>query len=161
MYKKLVFIGLFSISNLSAKDSPIPTEEIKNFVDVYNAIRQEYVEETTPSELIDNAIEGMLSGLDPHSVYLKKNDAETFYRDTNGKYPGIGIEVEMVKGLLKVIAPLAGSPADKAGIRANDTIIKINDKLVDGLQMNEVINLLRGNEGEAVEFVIQHDSGDT
>lgn len=161
MYKQLVFIGLFGFSSLYAKGNAIPSEEIKNFVDVYNAIRREYVEETTPSELIDNAIEGMLSGLDPHSVYLKKSDAENFYRDTNGHYPGVGIEVEMIEGQLKIIAPITGSPAEKAGIQANDTIVKIDDKLVNGLQIDEVIRLLRGEAGEAVKFVIQRDSGKT
>lgn len=161
MFKQFIFISVFSFSVVGAKEAAIPTEEIKNFVDVYNVIRREYVEEVSPEMLIDNAIEGMLSGLDPHSAYLKKSKAEDFYRDTNGQFSGIGIEIEIVNGQLKVIAPIADSPAEKAGILANDTIIKINDKLVDELPMHEVVKLLRGEPGEIIDFVVQREGGGT
>ncbi len=128
---------------LQAKvNSQLPLDEIRNFVDVYNAIKNEYVEEKEGKTLINYAIKGMLSELDPHSTYLAKEELEDFKEHAEGSYQGFGIQLEIENGQLIIISPLANSPAEKAGIQSLDKIIKIDDTVIHNLSMQEVSDLL-------------------
>ena len=124
--------------------SPIPVEEIREFSDVFGAIKANYVEPVEDKKLMQEAITGMLAGLDPHSAFL---DGES-YRDlqigTQGEFGGLGIEVGSEDGAIKVIAPIDDTPAARAGIRAGDLIIKIDDKLTRGMNLGDAIKLMRG-----------------
>jgi len=133
---------------------PLPLEEIRLFADVYERIRQDYVESVDSKELIENAIRGMLVGLDPHSAYL---DAEAFREmqiDTSGKFGGLGIEVGMEDGFVKVIAPIDDTPASRAGIEAGDLIIRLDDTPVQGMGLDEAITLMRGEIGAPLTLTI-------
>ena len=105
----------------------IPLEELRTFADVYNQIRSGYVEEIEDSTLLEYAIQGMLMGLDPHSVYLTAEDFENLQESTSGEFSGLGIEVGMEDGYVKVIAPIDGSPAAAAGLQSGDVILKLDD----------------------------------
>lgn len=149
MKKTLLTVLLSSLLTLpvAAKTSAaLPLDEIRNFVDVYNTIKNEYVEEKDGKTLIDFAIEGMLNGLDPHSIYLKKSLLEDFTENTSGSYVGFGFSIEMNKGRLIVISPIADSPAEKAGILPGDHIVKIDDTLINNMSMPEVDELLKAKE---------------
>lgn len=137
---------------VSAKsDATLPVDEIRNFVDVYNTIRNEYVEEKDGKTLIDLAIEGMINGLDPHSMYLKKSELKNFTDKASGSYVGFGLQLDMINGDLIIVSPIAGSPADKAGLKPNDHIIKINDTVIKEMPMHEVSDLL---EVDKITFTI-------
>jgi carboxyl-terminal processing protease len=123
---------------------PIPVEEIREFTDVFGAIKANYVENVEDKKLMEEAISGMLAGLDPHSAFL---DGEA-YRDlqigTQGEFGGLGIEVGAEDGAIKVIAPIDDTPAARAGIRAGDMIVKIDDKFTRGMSLTDAIKLMRG-----------------
>ncbi|MGY0399740.1 MAG: S41 family peptidase [Ostreibacterium sp.] len=124
----------------------LPLDEIRNFVDVYNVIKNEYVEEKDGKTLIDFAIEGMLKSLDPHSVYFKHKQLENFQENTNGSYNGFGFQLDIIKDHLIIVSPIAGSPAEKAGLKPNDNIIKINNIVIENMSMQDVSNLLKAKK---------------
>jgi carboxyl-terminal processing protease len=134
--------------------SPIPVEEIREFTDVFGAIKANYVEPVEDKKLMQEAISGMLSGLDPHSAFL---DGES-YRDlqigTQGEFGGLGIEVGSEDGAIKVIAPIDDTPAARAGIRAGDLIIKIDDKLTRGMSLSDAIKLMRGKPQTPIDLTL-------
>jgi carboxyl-terminal processing protease len=140
--------------------SALPLEDLRTFTDVYARIKQDYVTDVDDSELLKNAIRGMLAGLDPHSSYL---DAEQF-RDlqigTSGEFGGLGIEVGMENGFVKVIAPIDDTPAARAGVKAGDLIIKLDDKSVKGLTLEEAVKLMRGKKGSDIELTIVREGED-
>lgn len=140
----LLSLALTSPFALQAKsNATLPLDEIRNFVDVYNAIKNEYVEEKEGKTLIEFAIKGMLNELDPHSVYFKKEEIKNFKENSDGSYEGFGIQLDMQKGQLIIVSPLANSPAEKAGINPLDKIIKIDDTVINNLSMQEVSDLLK------------------
>jgi carboxyl-terminal processing protease len=134
--------------------SPIPVEEIREFTDVFGAIKANYVEPVEDKKLMQEAITGMLAGLDPHSAFL---DGES-YRDlqigTQGEFGGLGIEVGSEDGAIKVIAPIDDTPAARAGIRAGDLIIKIDDKVTRGMSLGDAIKLMRGKPQTPIELTL-------
>jgi len=134
--------------------SPIPVEEIREFSDVFGAIKANYVEPVEDKKLMQEAITGMLAGLDPHSAFL---DGES-YRDlqigTQGEFGGLGIEVGSEDGAIKVIAPIDDTPAARAGIRAGDLIIKIDDKLTRGMNLGDAIKLMRGKPQTPIDLTL-------
>jgi carboxyl-terminal processing protease len=129
-------------------------DELRTFADVFNRIRQGYVEEIDDSTLLEYAIEGMLSGLDPHSVYLSRDAFEDLQTSTTGEFSGLGLEVGMDNGLLRVIAPIDGSPAAEAGIQPGDIILKLDNTPIKGMPMSEAVNLMRGPVGTAIELTV-------
>lgn len=165
MKKHLFAIGLaisFSLSTtiLHAKtNAEIPLDEIRNFVDVYNTIRNEYVEEKDGKKLIDYAIKGMLKGLDPHSVYLKKKDIEELKDDTSGSYVGFGVQLDIINNKLIIITPIPNSPAEAAGLKPNDHIVKIGDTIIENMSMKAVSDLLKAND--SVTFTIMRKGEET
>lgn len=132
----------------------LPLAELRTFADVYNHIRLSYVEEIDDKTLLENAIRGMLSGLDPHSSYLDAKSFSDLQANTTGEFGGLGLEVGMENGFVKVIAPIDGTPAEKAGIESGDLIIKLDGKPVKGMSLNEAVNIMRGKRGSDIELTI-------
>ncbi len=132
----------------------LPIQDLRTFAEVFNAIKQGYVEPVEDKKLINNAISGMVSNLDPHSTYL---DAEAFKElqvGTHGEFGGLGIEVGMEDGFVKVIAPIEDTPAARAGLKTGDLIVKIDDTSVKGLTLNEAVKKLRGKPKTQVTLTI-------
>jgi len=149
-------VGLI-LSNLAfakQNSSVLPLEQLKQFSEVYSRIKQDYVEEVDDKKLITDAISGMLSGLDPHSAYLNEEAYTELRVGTSGEFGGLGIEVGMENGFIKVISPIDDTPAEKAGIKAGDLIIRLNDKSVKGISLNDTVKIMRGNPGEPIDLLI-------
>ena len=125
------------------------------FGQVFDRVRSSYVEKVTDQELIEKAIDGMLSGLDPHSGFMNEEVFQEMQMDTEGKFGGLGIEVGMEAGVVKVISPIDNSPADKAGVKAGDYIVKINDTQVQGKTLTEAVDLMRGPVGSSIEITVR------
>lgn len=143
-----------SAKNLSAKNDDT-YEELKVLSDVIDLIEREYVDEVNPKELIQNAIQGMVQSLDPHSALLPPDAFEDLQIDTQGKFTGIGIHITMQDGFVTVITPIEDTPAYKAGIKAQDRIIKVDGKLAKDLR--EAVNMMRGPKGTKVKVTIMRE----
>lgn len=138
--------------------TPLPLEQIRSFADIFTRIKVNYVEEVTDEQLLEYAVEGMLSGLDPHSVYLKEERFEELNEGTTGAFSGLGMEVIMEGGFVKVIAPIDDTPADQAGIMTGDLIIRMDGKPVSGLNLNEATEMMRGAPGTDITLTILRES---
>lgn len=136
------------------KKGTLPLDELRTFTEVMQRIKSAYVEEVDDKTLLDNAIKGMLSGLDPHSAYLKPDDFKELEINTSGKFGGLGIEVGMENGFIKVISPIDDTPAQKAGVLAGDLIIKLDDKSVKGMSLMDSVDKMRGKPGEPIKLTI-------
>ena len=134
--------------------SPLPLEELQQFAAVYGLIKADYFEPVEGNKLIENAINGMVNNLDPHSEYLDKKAYKEFKESTSGKFVGVGIEITAEDGLVKVVSPIEGSPAARAGIHAGDLITRIDDTAVKGLTLNEAVKLMRGKPGTKVTLTV-------
>ena len=154
----LIFIGSFSAQ--SASKNKETYEYLDLFGQIFDKVRSEYVEEVTDQELIEKAIDGMLTGLDPHSGYMNEEVWEEMQMDTQGKFGGLGIEITMEEGFVKVISPIEDSPAFEAGILAGDFIIQIDDTPVFGLTLNEAVELMRGEKGEPITITISREGAE-
>jgi carboxyl-terminal processing protease len=154
----LVVGVLFSLhfSAVADKDTetPLPVEELRAFSDVFARIKSDYVEPVTDKKLITEAITGMLSGLDPHSSYLDEEAFKELQVGTHGEFGGLGIEVGMEDGLVKVVSPIEDTPAFQAGIKSGDLIIKLDDTLVKGLTLNEAVKRMRGKPGTKITLTV-------
>lgn len=138
----------------------LPLDDLRTFTDVYARIKQDYVTEVDDGELLQNAIRGMLSGLDPHSSYLDEEQFRELQIGTSGEFGGLGIEVGMEDGFVKVIAPIDDTPAERAGVKAGDLIIKLDDKQVKGLTLEEAVKLMRGKKGSKINLTIVRQGED-
>ncbi len=134
--------------------STLPVEELRSFADVFNAIKQGYVEPIDDKKLITYAISGMLSNLDPHSAYLDSDAFKDLQVSTQGEFGGLGIEVGMEDGFVKVVAPIDDTPAFKAGVKAGDLIIKLDDTMVKGLTLNDAVKRMRGKPKTPITLTI-------
>ena len=132
----------------------LPIEELRTFAEVFNAIKQGYVEPVEDKKLITHAISGMLSNLDPHSAYLDADAYKDLQVGTQGEFGGLGIEVGMEDGLVKVISPIEDTPADRAGIKAGDLIFKLDDTLVKGLTLTEAVKRMRGKPKTQIKLTV-------
>ena len=132
----------------------IPYEGLKTFSEVYGRIRQDYVETVPDTKLLEDAIRGMLTGLDPHSSYLDQAQYNELKVGTTGQFGGLGIEVGMENGFVKVIAPIDDTPASIAGIKAGDLIIRLDEKPVKGMSLNDAVKLMRGEPGSDILLTI-------
>ena len=149
----LVSLNFQAIGQLATR-SPLPVEELRSFTEVFGAIKQNYVEPVDDKKLITEAINGMLTGLDPHSAYL---DAEAFRElqvGTQGQFGGLGIEVGMEDGLVKVISPIEDTPAYRAGIKPGDLIVKLDDAQVKGMTLNDAVKRMRGKPNTQIVLTI-------
>lgn len=132
----------------------IPLEDVQRFSNAIGEIKKYYVKPIDDKELFDNAIRGMLSGLDPHSSYLDAEEFKELQTSTSGEFGGLGIEVTMEDGVVKVITPLVDTPAFKAGIKSGDYIIKLGKQSVQGLTLKDAVNLMRGKAGSTIELTV-------
>ena len=130
--------------------APLPLEEMQQLAAVFGMIKTDYVEPVDEKKLISDAIGGMVSGLDPHSVYFDKTTFKEFREGTTGKFVGVGIEIGMEDGLVKVVSPIEGSPAFRAGLKTGDLITKIDDTYVKGLTMDQAVKRMRGEPNTKV-----------
>lgn len=138
----------------------LPLEELKQFSEVYSRIKQDYVEDVDDKKLITDAISGMLAGLDPHSAFLDEEAFTELRVGTSGEFGGLGIEVGMESGFIKVIAPIDDTPAEKAGIKAGDLIIRLNDVSIKGTTLNDAVKIMRGKPGEPIDLLIVREGKD-
>lgn len=136
----------------------LPLEELRMFAEVFGRIKSAYVEPVSDEQLLEDAIRGMVAGLDPHSSYLSPDDFGSLQEHTSGRFGGLGIEVGMKDGFIHVISPIDDTPASRAGLQAGDLIIKIDDTPVQGMGLNEAVDLLRGEIGSSVRLSIMRDS---
>ena len=149
----LVSLNFQAIADRAAR-TPLPVEELRAFTEVFGAIKQNYVEPVEDKKLINEAINGMLSGLDPHSAYL---DAEAFRElqvGTQGQFGGLGIEVGMEDGFVKVVSPIEDTPAFRAGIKPGDLIIRLDDTPVKGMALNDAVKRMRGKPNTQITLTI-------
>jgi carboxyl-terminal processing protease len=138
----------------------LPIEELRTFSDVFGRIKNDYVVDVDDKELIENAIRGMLSGLDPHSSYLDAEEFTELQVGTTGQFGGLGIEVGMEDGFVKVIAPIDDTPAERAGVQAGDLIIRLDDTPVKGMSLNEAVKIMRGKPGSTIVLTIVREGLD-
>ncbi|WP_332775124.1 S41 family peptidase [Polaromonas sp.] len=134
--------------------APLPLEELQQLAAVFGMVKTDYVEPVDEKKLITDAISGMVASLDPHSVYFDKKSFKEFREGTSGRFVGVGIEISQEDGLVKIVSPIEGSPADRAGLKPNDLITKIDDTFVKGLTLNEAVKRMRGEPKTKVLLTI-------
>ena len=134
--------------------APLPLEEIQQLSAVFGLVKTDYVEPVDDKKLITDAISGMVSSLDPHSQYFDKKSFKEFREGTSGRFVGVGIEITQEDGLIKVVSPIEGSPAFRAGLKTNDLITKIDETAVKGLSLNEAVKRMRGEPNTKVTLTI-------
>ena len=154
-----VFAGVMLSLNFSANADrttqvPLPVEELRAYADVFNAIKQGYVEPVEDKKLIVDSISGMLSGLDPHSAYLDTEAFKDLQVGTQGEFGGLGIEVGMEDGFVKVISPIEDTPAFRAGVKAGDLIVKLDETPVKGMSLNDAVKRMRGKPDTDIVLTI-------
>ena len=152
---KILLILIFFTTNVSGKDNENLYKKIDLFGEVLDKVKKEYVDEINESDVMDAAINGVLQSLDPYSVYMNPELFESMQTDTKGEFGGLGIEVSMEAGVVKVISPIDDTPASKAGIKAGDYIIKINDVQVQGKTLMEAVKLMRGPIDSSIDLTIR------
>ena len=134
--------------------SQLPLEELQQLAAVFGMVKSDYVEPVDEKKLINDAISGMVSGLDPHSQFFDKKTFKEFREGTTGKFVGVGIEIGMEDGLVKVVSPIEGSPAFRAGMKSGDLITKIDDTVVKGLTMDQAVKKMRGEPNTKVVLTV-------
>ena len=134
--------------------APLPLEELQQLANVFGMVKSDYVEPVDEKKLISDAITGMVASLDPHSAYFDKKSFKEFREGTSGRFVGVGIEISQEDGLVKVVSPIEGSPADRAGLKPNDLITRIDDTAVKGLSLNEAVKRMRGEPKSKVVLTI-------
>ena len=132
----------------------LPLQELRTFTEVFEHIRRSYVEEIDDKTLLENAVRGMMEGLDPHSAYLDASSFEDLQMNTTGEFGGLGLEVGLENGLVRVISPMDDTPAQKAGIESGDIIVKLDDKAIKGMSLDEAIKMMRGPRGSTITLTI-------
>ena len=139
----------------------LPLNELRIFAEVFNRVSAHYVEEIDDRTLLESAISGMLSQLDPHSAYLDKESFTSLQETTTGNYGGLGLEVGLEDGFVKVITPMDDTPADKAGIESGDLIMQLNEKPIRGMSLPEAIDSMRGEPGSEIKLMILREGDST
>jgi carboxyl-terminal processing protease len=152
----IIFITITSQVEAISKNKET-YEYLDLFGQIFDRVRSKYVDDVTDEELIEKAIDGMLTGLDPHSGYMDQDVWEEMQMDTRGKFGGLGIEITMEEGFIKVISPIEDTPAFEAGVLAGDFIIQIDSTPVFGLTLSEAVDLMRGDKGEPITITISRD----
>jgi len=151
----ILFITIFNIQVIYAEKSDELYQKIDLFSEVLEKISEEYVEEVNQADVMDSAINGVLQSLDPYSSYLSPEMHQSMQTETSGEFGGLGIEVSMEAGVVKVISPIDNTPASKAGVKAGDYIIKINDDQVQGKTLMEAVDLMRGPVGSPIKITVR------
>ena len=154
-----IIIGLMislNIPALAAKlgVSELPIDDLRVFAEVFGKVKSDYVEPVEDKKLIDEALTGMLQGLDPHSAYMDKDAYKDLQAGTQGEFGGLGIEVSMEDGLVKVVTPIEDSPAYKVGLQAGDLIMKLDEEQVRGMTLNDAVKIMRGKPGTDITLTV-------
>ncbi|MGQ9499607.1 MAG: S41 family peptidase [Dissulfurimicrobium sp.] len=149
-----IVAGVYEAHYLLAAKEGGTYEQLKLFATVFDLVQRNYVEDVNPQKLIYGAIQGMLTSLDPHSSFLTPDEYKELQVETKGVFSGIGIEISMKDHIITVVSPIEGTPADKAGLKANDKIVKIGDKSTKDMTLLEAVKLLRGEKGTQVKITI-------
>ena len=157
MIKKILVLFLFNTVLLQGANSAENEiyKKIDLFGEVLEKINKEYVDEFNQSESTDSAINGLLQSLDPYSSYMSPKIFDEMQTETSGEFGGLGIEVSMEAGVVKVISPIDDTPASRAGLKAGDYIVKINDVQVQGKSLSEAVDLMRGPVGSGIELTVR------
>ena len=153
-YYSIIFLSFFYLSSANSSEADI-YKKIDLFGEVLEKINREYIDEINQSESMDSAINGLLQSLDPYSSYMSPEILEEMQTETSGEFGGLGIEVSMEAGVVKVISPIDDTPASKAGLKAGDYIVKINDTQVQGKSLSEAVDLMRGPVGSSIELTVR------
>lgn len=163
-----VFMGICGSVFAEKDDAPVatttdalPYEELRTFTEIFGRIKKDYVEPVSDKKLLEDAVKGMLSGLDPHSAYLDPEEYQELKEGTTGQFGGLGIEVTMENGFIKVVSPIDDTPAQKAGIKAGDLIIKLDDKPVKGMTLTEAVKHMRGAPGSKILLYVVREGLDS
>ena len=165
----LVLTGLMAIgwdlAGAAAAEPPaaegrLPLQELRAFSEVFGRIKKDYVENVDDKTLLEHAIRGMLAGLDPHSTYLSPDEYKELQEGTSGEFGGLGIEVGMEDGFIKVIAPIDDTPAARGGIRTGDLIVRLDERPVKGMDLGEAVSLMRGKPGSKITLTIMREGED-
>ncbi len=138
----------------------LPLEDLRTFTEIFAKIKNDYVEPIADKDLLENAIRGMLAGLDPHSAYLVPEDYKELQAGTSGEFGGLGIEVGMEDGFVKVISPIDDTPAYHAGVKAGDLVIRLDDTPVKGMALSDAVKIMRGKPGTDIVLTIVRDGVD-
>ena len=155
----LIFGQMVFADNQNSRPD-IPLEDLRAFSEIFGRIKNNYVEPVDDKELLQNAIRGMLSGLDPHSTYLDLEDFKQLREGTSGEFGGLGIEVTMEDGFVRVVSPIDDTPAAKAGLQAGDLIIRLGETPVKGLLLRDAVDIMRGKPGTDLELTIIREGAD-
>jgi carboxyl-terminal processing protease len=161
-----IFLGISAsltgnvLANKKAETEGLPLDELRNFSDIFARIKSDYVEKVEDKTLLEHAIRGMLSGLDPHSTYLNPDEYNELRIGTSGEFGGLGIQVGMEDGFVKVIAPIDDTPAYKAGLKAGDLIIRLDEQSVKGLTLNDAVKIMRGKPGSDIVLTVVREGED-
>ncbi len=142
------------LAQKSEDQQSIPLEELRTFTEIFAKIKSDYVEPVSDKKLLDDAIKGMVAGLDPHSAYLDNEAYGELRIGTTGEFGGLGIEVGMEDGFVKVISPIDDTPAARAGVQAGDLIIRLDDKPVKGMTLRDAVNVMRGKPGSDITLTV-------
>ena len=153
-YYSFIFLSFFYFISANSAEVDI-YKKIDLFGEVLEKINREYIDEINQSESMDSAINGLLQSLDPYSSYMSPEILEEMQTETSGEFGGLGIEVSMEAGVVKVISPIDDTPASKAGLKAGDYIVKINDTQVQGKSLSEAVDLMRGPVGSSIELTVR------
>ncbi|MCQ8104149.1 S41 family peptidase [Methylomonas sp. SURF-2] len=143
-----------AVSSKSEDMQTLPFDELRTFTEIFGRIKQDYVEPVSDKKLLEDAIRGMLSGLDPHSAYLINEEYKELQEGTTGQFGGLGIEVGMENGFVKVVSPIDDTPAQKAGIKAGDLIVRLDDKPVKGMTLGDAVKIMRGEPGSKIVLTV-------
>ena len=150
----LLSLNFSAVAQRDAARFPLPVDELRAFAEVFGAIKTGYVEPVEDKKLITEAINGMLSGLDPHSAYLDQDSFRELQVGTQGEFGGLGIEVGMEDGFVKVVSPIEDTPAHRAGVKPGDLIIKLDDTPVKGMSLNDAVKRMRGKPKTSIRLTI-------
>jgi carboxyl-terminal processing protease len=161
-----IFLGISAsltsnvLANKKAEAEGLPLDQLRNFSDIFARIKSDYVEQVEDKTLLEHAIRGMLSGLDPHSTYLSPDEYNELRIGTSGEFGGLGIQVGMEDGFVKVIAPIDDTPAYNAGLHAGDLIIRLDEQSVKGLTLNDAVKIMRGKPGSDIVLTVVREGED-
>ena len=139
----------------------LPYEELRAFTEVFGRIKRDYVEPVSDKKLLEDAIKGMLAGLDPHSAYLDVEQYKELREGTTGEFGGLGIEVTMENGFVKVVSPIDDTPAQRAGMKAGDLIVRLDEKPVKGMTLADAVKIMRGKPGSDILLTVIREGEET
>ena len=156
----LLCLGLqIAVSESKYDDAAaLPLDELRTFTEIFAKVKQDYVDPVNDKQLLDSAIKGMLAGLDPHSVFLDADSYKNLQEGTSGEFGGIGIEVSIKDGFVEVIAPIDDTPAQRAGIQSGDLIIRIDDKSIKGMALDDAVKIMRGEPGTDIVLTVVREA---